>query len=524
MIREQPVTAVEQALHQRRRLLTPVCLTLALIMVIGLAAVVLGVILLWQYAQNRTPHYPDVVDAFKYGSIGAEPHSGIPYRVWRVLPKLFPDAFDHRADYSAFGFIYEKDANGRPRDLPIGISRRTYHGVEVVWFNCGTCHTGTVNTTMVEPDGQERTGRVVIPGMPSNNLNLYRFIRFLLTAGADENMAPDNLIAAMNADGPKLGGIEEALYRWYVIPALREGLLERRTRLLPLLLRQSPWGPGRVDTFNPYKLVQAHWPLSSLEPAEQVGTADFPSIFNQRPREGMHLHWDGNNTSLAERNLSAAIGAGVTPDSVDFETIDRIAGWLLDLRPPPSPYRPDAAAVGRGRDLFMQQCRGCHGFLDAYAYNFQGVTVGQVEPNSRLGVDPHRLDSYTKRFRDYQLATFFIGTPHQFKYFIKSDGYANVPLDGLWLRAPYLHNGSVPTLADLLKTPDQRPAAFIRGKDELDSMNGGFVAPPCDPQSPAEEVFCYNTRLPGNGNGGHLYGTDLSADEKADLLAYLLTF
>jgi hypothetical protein len=196
-----------------------------------------------------------------------------------------------------------------------------------------------------------------------------------------------------------------------VIPLLREGLVARRTRLLPLLMQQPPWGPGRVDTFNPYKLIQANMPLSSLQPGELIGTADFPSIFHQGPREGMHLHWDGNNTSLAERNLSAAMGAGVTPDTVDFDTIDRVANWLLELRPPPSPYHPDAAAVGRGRDIYTVQCRGCHGAQDAKDYDFTGQSIGQVEPNSRLGVDPHRLDSYTEKFREYQLANFFKGTP-----------------------------------------------------------------------------------------------------------------
>ena len=290
MIREFPVTAVQEALHRRWRLLIPVYILLAIIVLIGIVGAILVLILLWQLAQNRAPHYADIIEEFKYGSIGTEPHSGIPYRIWRALPTLFPEDFAGRQDYSAFGFVYESDASGHQRDLPIGISRRTYRDVDIVWFNCATCHTGTVNATMSDPNGRQRTGRHIIPGMPSNNLYLERFIRFLLNAGADERLSPDKLIAEINKTGPKLGPIDEFIYRWYIIPTLREGLLERRTRLFPLLGQQPPWGPGRVDTFNPYKLIQANIPLASLQQSELIGIADFPSIFNQGPREGMHLH------------------------------------------------------------------------------------------------------------------------------------------------------------------------------------------------------------------------------------------
>ena len=524
MITEQPVTAVEGALHRHWRLLTPVYILLAIISLTGIVGAVLGAILLWQLVQNRTPYYADIVDEFKYGSIGAEPYSGIPYRIWRALPTLFPEHFGSLEDYSTFGFLYENDANGRQRDLPIGISRRTYRNVDVVWFNCATCHTGTVNATMTDAGGQQSTGRRIILGMPSNNLKLERFIRFLLDAGADERLSAEKLIPAINKTGPELGLIEEFIYRWYIIPTLRDGLLKRRTRLFPLLRQQPPWGPGRVDTFNPYKLIQADMPLASLQKDELIGIADFPPIFSQGPRENMHLHWDGNNTSLAERNLSAAIGAGVTPDSVDFDGINRVADWLKTLRAPPSPYHPDLRAVARGRDIFMSQCRACHGFQDSQGYTFTGEAIGQIEPNSKLGADPHRLGSYTEKFREYQLANFFVGTSHQFKYFVKTNGYANLPLDGLWLRAPYLHNGSVPTLADLLNPLEQRPVAFVRGSDTLDPDRGGFVAPPCVPPSAPADPFCYDTSKPGNGNGGHLYGVNLTAGQKSDLLAYLLTF
>ena len=521
MSREAPVTAVQNSLHHRWLLWAPVYLLLLLIFLVGIAAAVFGLIVLWQVSQNRTPHYADIVEHFKYASIGAEPNSGIPLRIWRALPRLFPEAFGGRDDYSAFGFLYENNANGRKRELPIGIARRVHEGVEIVWFNCATCHTGTVMQTSVDANGRQQRSRQIIPGMPSNNLDLYRFIIFLLNAGADKRLSPDRLIRAINETGEKLGLFDEALYRFVVIPRVREGLLMRRSRLLPVFSQQPDWGPGRVDTFDPYKFINANMALSSLDPKELIGTADFPAVFDQGPREGMHLHWDGNNTSLRERNLSAALGAGVTPETVDHDSIDRTARWVLDHKPPPSPYRPDAAAVARGHDVFMRDCAQCHGHQERQGYVFTGARLGQVDPIDQLGTDPHRLDSYTERLRAFQLAEFFKGTKDQFKHFEKTNGYANVPLDGLWLRSPYLHNGSVPTLADLLEPPARRPVAFVRGRDTLDANRGGFTAPPCESQPGG---FCFDTRLPGNSNSGHLYGTDLPANEKADLLAYVLTF
>src|SRR5262249_25466015 len=51
-----------------------------------------------------------------------------------------------------------------------------------------------------------------------------------------------------------------------------------------------------------------------------------------------------------------------------------------------------------------------------------------------------------------------------------------------------------------------------------------WTRPSCDPRQQPVEGFCFDTRLVGNSNGGHVYGTALSAAEKSDLLAYLLTF
>jgi len=100
------------------------------------------------------------------------------------------------------------------------------------------------------------------------------------------------------------------------------------------------------------------------------------------------------------------------------------------------------------------------------------------------------------------------------------DGYVARPLVGTWLLGPYLHNGSVPTLWDLLSPPEQRPETFYRGYDLIDFERVGFVS-----TGPAAEAngFRFDTKLRGNANTGHNYGADIGDVDKRALLEYLKT-
>src|SRR5439155_23830268 len=100
------------------------------------------------------------------------------------------------------------------------------------------------------------------------------------------------------------------------------------------------------------------------------------------------------------------------------------------------------------------------------------------------------------------------------------DGYASVPLDAIWIRGPYLHNGSVPTLRDLLEPVENRPKVFYRGYNVFDARNVGFIS--SGPE--AERVgFRYDVSVTGNRNAGHLRGTHLSSGEKQALMEYMKT-
>jgi len=93
--------------------------------------------------------------------------------------------------------------------------------------------------------------------------------------------------------------------------------------------------------------------------------------------------------------------------------------------------------------------------------------------------------------------------------------YRARPLDGAWASAPYLHNGSVPTLKDLLRPVAERPTQFYVGSSEFDPVNVGFV------QEKTGRGFRFDTRIAGNYNTGHEFGTTLSEADKLALIEYL---
>ncbi len=439
----------------------------------------------------------DIVTHFKYGSVGTEPTVGLPYPIWRVLPVLFADKLPNRPGdgWERLGFIFE---SGAPQQRPIGTSYLEER-VPLVGLNCAACHTGTLRESPTSP-------RQVIPGMPAHQLDLQGYANFLTACARDPRFEADTMIEAIRKQDPEFSWFTSLLYRFVVIKRARDGILERAT-INAWFDNRPLQGPGRVDTFNPYKRLFNF----DLTADATVGTADLPPLFNQRLRQGMWLHWDGNNDQVEERNKSAAIGAGATETSLDLASLDRVANWALDLKPPAYPAaRIDHAKVGRGAEVYRSACASCHA-LD-------GAAVGKVTPLSEVGTDPERLNSFTAALAE-KMNTIGTGRPWKFSHFRKTNGYANMPLDGVWLRAPYLHNGSVPSLRTLL-FPEERPRTFVRGYDVYDWQKVGFVSEGADAERGGVR---FDTSERGNSNAGHLYGRDLPAADREALLEYLKT-
>jgi mono/diheme cytochrome c family protein len=479
-----------------------------LAIVVGIPLLI-GIALAVRFLPNRPVTYANIEDHFKYGSTGGYAN-GFPYWIWKAMPVVFknrlPKYYPYAPgrEYEAFGLIYEPG-----HDLPIGIQKGRNMGIDRVFLTCSICHHSTVREKRGDP------GKVYL-GMPAARFDIGAFQKFLMDVGTDDRFNADTIVPEIERQAGRLSLLDRYLVYPIAIALMQQRLVFLQQRLAPT--RPETFGPGRNDTFNPEKGLWGFFNAAHPTERELYGLADFPSIWNQRMKRGMQLHWDGNNDDVTYRNKNAAFASGTTPATVDLAAMDRLVQWNWDLKAPAYPFPIDQALAAQGAPVYKEHCAYCHG---ANGQDFSGPYVGKVTPIEEIRTDRHRLDSFTYDIA-VNLGQPYAGEPYRFKHFRKTYGYANMPLDGIWLRAPYLHNGSVPTLRDLLKRPEERPELFYRGDDLYDPLDVGFVS--TEKTEGGRTYFPYDKNAPGNGNGGHLYGIGLSEAEKNALLEFLKTF
>jgi hypothetical protein len=225
-------------------------------------------------------------------------------------------------------------------------------------------------------------------------------------------------------------------------------------------------------------------------------------------------------------------------DPVTYESTLRIGNLhqleILTHKLWPPKWREDVLGgidqnkAEQGRQIFQQKCADCH----------QNRLFAQTE----IGTDPNRANSFGQpvgktpfpkavapiltALKKRAFADDGIGPEEQAKMDAnpvvwRSTGqYLARPLNGIWATGPYLHNGSVPTLHDLLH-PEQRPAKFKTGGREFDPVKVGYQR---DSTVDGANVWLFDTSQPGNSNIGHsgeTFGTTLPEDQKSALLEYL---
>jgi hypothetical protein len=481
------------------------CLALLLILVLG------GVFAWYKFFREiPQPAFANEDERFKYGSIGAENTRGIPYWIWLVLPRVFPDYLPGPGGYKSLGVVWEPG-----KDIPVGFSKKTIGFVRVA-NNCAICHVGTWRS-----DASDLPHLVV--GAPAHTSNLQGMLRFLVNCSEDPRFNADTLLTQIERE-TKLSVVDRLIYRFALIPLTRSALQKEAGQLAWMNRPGWPdWGKGRDDPMNLTKYFMTTMPVDNT-----TGQADFPSVWNLKVRkgDGLFLNWSCDTPAVRSVLIDSALGLGAAPDStVPLDTlnwkferrawfVNRMAeldDYLSDLPPPKYPFPIDTTLAAKGKAVYAQSCASCH-------EPGQGRT-SQLIPIAEIATDRNRLDTWTQAAADQANAvvkSIGIIRPNM----VKQQGYQSPPLDGIWMRGPYLHNGSVPTLRALLEPDAARPTVFYRGYDVYDPANVGFVT-----TGPLAERDGWkeDTAVRGNGNQGHEYGIDLSGDDKAALVEYMKT-
>jgi mono/diheme cytochrome c family protein len=474
-------------------------IALVLLLVLGAVGGYIG----WDRGFRERPQ-PDWVTAtadarFKYGSIGAEHDAGIPYWIFYVLPRVFPEKLPGAGGYASLGVPWEQG-----QELPVGFTKKTI-GFPRVANNCAVCHTATYRTKPNE-------NPTFVTAAPGHTTNVEAFFRYLIDCAKDPRFNADTLMHEINLV-TDLDFIDQALYRFLVIPITKKRLLEREAQFAWIYRKDFPeWGPGRDDAMNLTKYFMIKQPMDNT-----FGPTDMPSIWNlhkYKPEKGMFLNFAGDSHDPYSVIMDSAMGLLGAPPHDKNEFLGHVK-WLDDYlaaaRAPKFPFPIDDPKAARGKAVFDANCAQCHA----------SERTGTRIPVTEVGTDRNRLETWNKQSAiAANKVVKDMGLERKGLVEGTLDGYIAAFLDGIWLRAPYLHNGSVPTLRDLVEPGEQRPKVFFRGYDLYDPMKGGFVT-----QGPeAERVGTrYQVTDKGNGNQGHTYGTTLTAEEKDLLVEYLKT-
>ncbi len=247
-----------------------------------------------------------------------------------------------------------------------------------------------------------------------------------------------------------------------------------------------------------------------------------------------HANWDGNQ-GASSRTLASGASATGDPRMVNVRIHEPLNPFIDHLPPPPYPFGVDLSRAREGKALFKANCASCHVSRNKTIY-----------PVSKLGVDPNRtmVNTSVSRFGlaalvmeacriyglnnqgkpgadwcvpkgDWQsrLNEYFRDTPR--RVVEGTNGYKADVLHGIWAQAPYLHNGSVPTLGQLV-CPTTRPSRFLRGNLYYDEALVGFEwsERPAARYGPHDTILVkeYDTAVPGKANTGHTFGSTLCPD------------
>ncbi len=207
-----------------------------------------------------------------------------------------------------------------------------------------------------------------------------------------------------------------------------------------------------------------------------------------------------------------------------------IEEYIRSIKAPRYPLAIDVELATKGEKLFTDNCAKCHG-----TYGDKPTYPNKIIPLDEIGTDRRRYEGITEKFAESYDRSWFAKEKEGWFFSgyksLPSKGYQAPPLDGLWATAPYLHNGSAPTVYHVLNSK-ARPTIFTRSyktdEADYDSERLGWKITELK-ESPKgnvpaiEKRKIYDTRQPGRSNGGHTYGDHLNDAERFAVIEYLKT-
>ncbi|HEU0112276.1 MAG TPA: hypothetical protein VFQ73_15485 [Flavisolibacter sp.] len=208
-------------------------------------------------------------------------------------------------------------------------------------------------------------------------------------------------------------------------------------------------------------------------------------------------------------------------DTAESKTVDEnmpdVLAYIYSLKAPKYPLPVNSSLAENGKVLFEKNCSSCHG-----TYGANSSYPNLLIPESIIKTDSFL---YKSNYSNPQFVSWFnkswFTTGNHPASLQPFEGYIAPPLDGIWITAPYLHNGSVPTL-DAVLNSSSRPRYWSRSfdKPEYDYENPGWKF---TVEQKGGSTSVYNTDLPGYGNYGHYFGDGFNDTERKAVIEYLKT-
>jgi len=507
-------------------------------------ALLLAATLLFIHAESTWVHVRTMEpeEAFHYSSTGTEL---MPLPVFQVLPILFPDQFQPGGAAAGdwvdqFGFIRGKA--GVNEGLPQGFFVSNYRPrsgspspVPFVGINCSLCHSSRIMRTDDDPG-------VVVPGMGSTSLDFIAWVDGFKTSVLDtKRMTADNIFDTYEREfGRKLDLSERLMIRLWLVQtqkAVEQSEPKIDSPYGGANLRDAalmPNGPSRTQPFR--NLVRN---IMNRPAALDRGFCKLPVLYEQKDREWGQF--DGSVRDRLTRSVLAAMAIGATMENLSMPAISsnvqHSIDYTLDLKGPKyseifPDQKIDTTKVARGEKVYQTYCDSCHGHPDVQGNWIKGKEQGVVFPYQQIGTDGERV---TFRYYDVLADSLYEWFPAKQPLRPKREdlrpgpmgqvrGYIGSPIVSAFSHAPYLHNGSVPTMAELINLKP-RPDVYYRGANLYDPVDMGLIVPS---QPDAKRYFRFDASERGNSNRGHDYpwsyqGKGWNQAALRDLLEYLKT-